>query len=214
MKKFSCPSCGAEILFKSSATVFGVCSFCQATLVRRDVNIEAIGKMAELPSDLSPFQVGSQGTFEGKNFEIIGRVKVGWDDGMWNEWYCTFQDGKNAWLVEAQGFVSLCFELEQSSIPPRQNLHLRFEVKIPNRESFFVDDIKDTICLGSEGELPFQAPQRKTGTTIDLSNSKGTFASIEYNENESRIFIGKYTSPKELKMKNLREIEGWPKWMA
>ena len=52
----NCPSCGAEVFFKSSVSVFAVCSHCQSMLVRHDMDLESLGSMAHVPDDVSPAQ--------------------------------------------------------------------------------------------------------------------------------------------------------------
>ena len=42
--------------------------------------------MAALPPDLSPFQIGTRGEWKGRGFEIVGRLRVEWEQGSWNEW--------------------------------------------------------------------------------------------------------------------------------
>ncbi|MFY0080135.1 hypothetical protein ABTQ07_20725, partial [Acinetobacter baumannii] len=59
-------------------------------MLRRDLNVEDLGKMAQLPADMSPFQLGSRGSHEGKPFKIVGRLKMAWDEGGWNEWFLAF----------------------------------------------------------------------------------------------------------------------------
>lgn len=52
-----------------------VCPFCRSTLVRTDLQWEAIGKMAALAEDLSPLYVGLRGTYGKTSFTIIGRLQ-------------------------------------------------------------------------------------------------------------------------------------------
>lgn len=91
-------------------------------VVRQDVDVASIGIMAALPEDMSPLQLGSIGKYKGNNFAILGRLKLAWEDGMWNEWYCLFDDGKEAWLAEAQGSFAFNTPLEQSSNPGTEQL--------------------------------------------------------------------------------------------
>lgn len=113
MKKFQCPSCAAEICFQSNVSVYAVCKYCASMVVRRDVDVQAIGTMAALPEDMSPFQIGTQGLYRGQMFGVVGRMKMGWSDGMWNEWFIISDNGLKGWLAEAQGTYAVCFELEE-----------------------------------------------------------------------------------------------------
>ncbi|MFN8550968.1 MAG: hypothetical protein U0103_05715 [Candidatus Obscuribacterales bacterium] len=69
MLTLSCPSCGANVDFKSKASLYAVCSFCKSSLVRHDVDLEKIGTVSDLVDDLSPIQIGTTGTFGNDKFE-------------------------------------------------------------------------------------------------------------------------------------------------
>ena len=81
-------------------------------IVRHDVNVETIGQMAVLPPDLSPLQIGAKGEVDGQPFTLIGRVRVAYDEGSWNEWCALFPEDKHGWVAEAQGFFMVSFEME------------------------------------------------------------------------------------------------------
>jgi len=59
------------VTFQSSIAVFAVCPYCRSMVVRHDVNVEAIGQMAQLPPDLSPLQIGAHGEMDGQGFTLI-----------------------------------------------------------------------------------------------------------------------------------------------
>jgi len=210
----SCPSCGATVPFKSKASVFAVCSYCRSTLVRHDMDLEAVGKMAELQDDLTPLQIGTTGKYKGKAFEIIGRMKVSYDDGFWNEWYLYFAEGKHkeGWLAEAQGFYAVCFEVDESVAPPRNDastLQPGRLIEFKNNGFFEIEDIREVKCQVSEGELPVNAPKGRESLSVDLTGPDTQMATIEYAKDEIRVFAGGYQDFDDFKFHNLREIEGW-----
>lgn len=100
MRAYDCPQCGAAVKFQSSVTVFATCGFCRSMVVRRDVDVELMGQQATLPPDLSPLQVGTRGEFNGLGFTLVGRVRVGYHEGSWNEWCADF-GGVRAAMVAA-----------------------------------------------------------------------------------------------------------------
>ncbi len=207
--QFQCPACGAEVKFKSRSSVFGVCSFCQSTLVRQDLDLKNIGKMTAMPEDMSPLQVGTLGLFEKKKFEVIGRQKIGWENGFWNEWYLCFEDGRDAWLGDAQGFYMMSFQLRKPElIPPQQGLQVGSRVSLLGN-SYKIDDIHDVSCIGSEGELPIQSVKGRLSTSVDLVGADSLFGNIDYAADENRLFLGKYIEFDDLHFTNLRKIDGW-----
>jgi hypothetical protein len=210
MLKLGCPSCGAEIIFKSKASIFGVCSYCSSMVVRHDLDLESLGKMAQLPTDMSPLQVGARGKFGNSAFELVGRLKLSWEGGYWSEWYALFENGKEGWLAEAQGQFMMSFpEAALSGIPPRESLQSGQALKLMASREFHVDDIKEAVCAGSEGELPMKCPKGRVSTSVDLSRDNGEFACIDYSDDGVRLFTGKYVEFEELKLTGLRELDGW-----
>lgn len=236
MKNYHCPSCGADLAFRSNLSVYAVCAYCRSMVVRHDVDVESIGTMAALPEDMSPLQIGTEGKYNGERFTLIGRVKMGWEDGAWNEWFFLGDDGRKGWLAEAQGSYAFSYETEESlhantqkaldehiaefkerslkasadaslrskgaGIAPGSHLTL-------SKQKFQITDIKQTECLGSEGELPFSAPKGRKTVSVDLSGDGGEFASIEISTAQTRIYIGRYVEWDDMHCHNLRPLEGW-----
>lgn len=237
MKKFNCPSCGAEVLFQSNVSVYAVCAFCSSMVVRRDLNVESIGVMAALPDDMSPIQIGTEGSYQGVGFTVIGRLKIGWADGIWNEWHLLTANGGKGWLAEAQGCYAVCFEHEDGLPPeakktldkflqagrPKDETYNRNETWVDNLRDemlgsylflnqlkYKIVDVKSAVCIGNEGELPFVAPKGRKTLTIDLLGHQGEFGSVEIAHDKTRLYLGRYLEWKELQMQNTRPLEGWP----
>ena len=211
MKSCNCPSCGASIAFMSSLSVYAVCKYCSSMVVRRDLDVESIGTMAALPQDMSPFQIGTQGKFNGVGFGIIGRMKLSWEDGDWNEWCILSEDGRRGWLAEAQGFYAVSFEIEENAEIKETNLDslpVGSFLKFPDSLLKIVD-IKEATCVGCEGELPFVAPKGRKTKSLDLVGQSGEFASIEIENNQRRAYLGRYVEWEDLHCQNFRILEGW-----
>src|SRR5262245_35570869 len=101
LRNVACPSCGAPVRFRGATSVVAVCPYCKATLVRDGVNIENIGKQAELLEDHSPIRIGAEGKHRGVGFTIVGRIQYKYGAGVWNEWHVLFPGSKSAWLSDA-----------------------------------------------------------------------------------------------------------------
>lgn len=236
MKKFNCPSCGAEVIFQSNVSVYAVCAFCSSMIVRRDIDVEAIGTMASLPDDMSPLQLGTEGSYQGNKFSIIGRMKIGWQDGVWNEWHTLHGNGERGWLAEAQGSYAVCFDYDEtlpaetvktinsylkSSKPQPPGADLNTSARTIRRQeilgtSLFIDrlkykvvDVKQAVCLACEGELPFIAPNGRKTLAIDLLGLHGEFASIELAQDNIRVYVGRYLEWNDFNFKNVRPLDDW-----
>jgi len=211
MFKLSCPACGGEVIFRSTASVYAGCSYCKSASVRHDMNLETYGSMADVQMDATPLQINTRGRFNKKNFELIGRLRIGWANGFWNEWYALFDDGQQAWLAEAQGFYAMNFEShELSLVPASKDIFIGRSFLLQSSTFCYeVDDIKKAACIGSEGELPFPAPIGRKCLSVDLSAPNGLFACIEYTERERRLFYGQYVEFKDFRFSFLRDLDGW-----
>jgi Domain of unknown function (DUF4178) len=198
MVAIACPSCGAEVPFASSSAVYAVCVYCQSMLVRNAVDTSIIGKMASLPPDTSPFQIGTEGYFGKLHFGVIGRMRQAWADGFWNEWFLLMDDGSNGWLQEAEGRYAVCQEIDDfDTNKTLQEIDLR------------VVDVKKAKCVGSQGELPFAAPQGRVSTSYDLIGDDGEFASLEICAGIRRVVSGRYLDWAALRCQNYRVFKGW-----
>ena len=209
MLKISCPACGGEVSFLSRASVFSVCPYCAQMLVRKDLSLESLGTMAQLPPDQSPLQLMTTGTCLGKNFTLIGRLKLEWEAGYWNEWHAYFDDGSSGWLADAQGFLMMSFPRPNpSALPTAAELRPGLMVQIDGK-TFKVDDIKEAVCAGSIGELPFTGAQGRRSTSVDLVGDDQAFASLDYSTEGVRTYVGRYFEFDDFKFQRLREIDGW-----
>ena len=101
----ACPNCGAPVEFRSAASAFAVCAYCQSTVVRKGDALERIGRMAELFDDFSPLQLGTSGQLPadiaaswhtGRAFMVVGRLQYRYGEGVWNEWFVSLDDASGA----------------------------------------------------------------------------------------------------------------------
>lgn len=189
-------------------SVSATCGFCKSLVVRHDTDVKLIGKQGMIMDDMSPFQVGTSGTWEGKGFRMLGRLKVLYDSGTWSEWYLMFDDGTEGWLAEAQGFYMINFEVEGEKIPDKKNLGLGASLKFKGEE-YVVDDRQEITYAGSEGELPFQVELNYQGTSIDLRGKNQKFGNILYDYTGKTLYLGNYVPFADFQFDNLREIHGW-----
>lgn len=204
MKTANCPSCGAPVSFKSSASLYAVCEFCRSTLLRSGEDLQNLGRMADLLEDSSLLQIGSEGRFRGQHFGVIGRIQLKHEAGIWNEWHILFDEGRNAWLSEAGGeFVVSSQVPVNDPLPAFETLAPEMPVTISGR-SFTVTDLESARCISGQGELPFKVEAGYDVNTADLRNSE-RFVTLDYSESPPLVFVGQPVNFDDLKLANLRE---------
>ena len=209
MKSTACPSCGAPVQFQSAASILAVCEYCKSTLVRHDLNLEDIGKMAQLQTDGSPLQLRAEGKYRGVHFAIVGRIQLRFEQGLWNEWHLLFDDMRSGWLGEAQGTYAVSFvRAIGEHVPGFASLQAGQGYKLDGRW-FEVRDIQNALCIGGEGELPFRVGAGYEAPVADLQGDGSSFATLDYSEDPPLVFLGEYVEFDALHLSGLREIDGW-----
>lgn len=209
----ACPNCGATITFRWSSAVQTVCPYCKAVLVRRDLDLEKVGMVSDLPPTASPIQLGTEGKFGGDAFVVVGRIVYQYERGGWNEWYLLTMRGTGAWLSDAQGDLAI-------SVPAKDDGALPAADALQVGQSYSIDGMRFRVAsltraryAGVEGELPFTTWDRSESLFADLdSDGAGEqlhFATIDYSDDAPVAYVGTYVELEQLAARNLRRFEGW-----
>ncbi len=194
-----------------------VCDYCRSAILRDGDTLRAAGKVATVPEDVSPLQLGTRGRFDGQAFELVGRVRWQWTDGGWNEWLALYDDGRHGWLGEAMGRFMLLGEAGQGG---RQLAIVR---KIAGGgmpvvgesgslagTKYVATDVRQVTCVASEGELPSPTITGTKALSIDLMAADGRCASIQREGKATYVYVGRYVTLADIAASNLRAFEGWP----
>ncbi len=205
----NCPNCGAPIQFRFASAVQTVCEFCKSILVRRDVDLEKVGEVADLPRDASPLQIGSEGVYEKRTFVVVGRIVYQYEQGHWNEWHIVMQDGASGWLSDAQLDYAVSFLVpNHPPFPEAKAIELNQQFALDGN-NYTVSSRTLASYRGVQGELPFEYWDKQTMLFADLRSHDARFGTIDYSEAPPLFFLGRSVSFDELKLRNLREFEGW-----
>jgi len=209
MLKSNCPQCGAPVEFKFSQAVQTTCPYCRSIIVRHDVNLEKVAEMSDIPQDASPIQLTTEGIYNNKAFYVAGRIVYEWHGGGWNEWHLAFQDGTSGWLSDAQAEYAVSFPVKNPvALPPAHNIVRGQNVRIQNID-MTVTTVTKARYAGTEGELPFEYWDKTELTFVDLRSPSSHFATIDYSEDPPLLFHGEMVDFDSLKLRNLRQFEGW-----
>lgn len=204
MQTLSCPSCGAQIQFRSSASVMAICEYCKTTVLKEIDSVKDLGKMSDVLEDYSPIQLNTTGVYGGNPFTVIGRIQLRYADGMWNEWYVMFDDGKTAWLGDASGQYTVTSEVIGDANLPRFAALIPAHSYTLNGQSYMVSDVRSADCTGGQGELPFKVGAGWQAKVVDLRCGR-SFITLDYSESTPKMYAGQAVALDELKCQLLRE---------
>ena len=82
------------------------------------------------------------------------------------------------------------------------------EVKLKGKR-FIIEDVKNVVYFGSEGELPFAFVPKEEATSIDLRSDDDTFATVSMSQHGKQVFMGRYADFDSFQFQNLRTLDGW-----
>jgi hypothetical protein len=203
------------VVFRSAAP-FTVCAHCQSLLVRRDITLESLGRVAQVPEDVSPLQLQTSGRYEQRRFTLIGRLRKAWEEGSWSEWCALFDDQQLGWLAEAQGDLMMLFErpLNTLAVAPTPDVLQQLGpggVLTIAGNRFTVTDKKRVTCIGAEGELGAGRPPGPSAkmVSIDLKGPGLELATLEAVGGHVSLFVGHYVDFEQCDFTGLRTLEGW-----
>jgi hypothetical protein len=171
------------------------------------VNLEKVGEVGDLPREVSPIQIGSEGVYRNRAFQVVGRILYEYEGGGWNEWHIVFNDAASGWLSDAQLEYDISFLAPlPEGVPPgdqiaraRQFLWegVRYEVTAVTRAHY----------RGVAGELPFECWDKSDVRFADLRTADARFGTIDYSESPPLLFLGEAVAFDDLKLKNLRPAD-------
>lgn len=205
MQIVSCPSCGAEVTFRSHASVMAVCEYCSTRVLKDADSVKDLGKMSSVLEDYSPIKIGTAGVLGGRPFTVVGRIQLRYAAGMWNEWYLLFDDGKTSWLGDSSGLYTITAEYQGNVQLPA------FEALVPgqsypiNGSPYIAAEIRTADCIGGQGELPFKVGDGYQARVADFR--RGTeFITLDYSDGpQPVIYTGLSVTLDSLQCQLLRD---------
>lgn len=192
VKQFNCPKCGSPLDLKNAGRSKSIiCPSCHSQIDLTSPEYQVIGNVGNRPApQATQFQIGMEGTLEGTQFQIIGRVVYRDDEGdVWDEWLLLSAAGEYVWISDSvnegmalwRGFVPP-EPVEPAKIHEGDTITLRGErIRVRDRGRATIDYL--------EGELTWKAQIRSTMEYIEADSPKQRI-SIEFTENEVEFYAG------------------------
>lgn len=197
-----CPSCAAEIDVDLRHANFHVCPYCQTASVVDKEALRLSGTMAVLSAPRGPLFVGAAGTVRGRQFRVLGRVRYGYEEGFWDEWYLRLDEQDEAWISEDEKRLALETRIEGAiPWPGDEAQQPGASLKIGDK-TWQVRERGRAICEGGEGQLPFQIIAEEKIPFLDLRSGEQHATLEREADGEVRMFVGEALGPGELEVDN------------
>ncbi|MEC7987073.1 MAG: DUF4178 domain-containing protein, partial [Myxococcota bacterium] len=208
MLSAQCPNCGAPVKFAHAAAPVVICSNCESTITQDDEALSRVGQVSSMSRDLSVFLLESKGTYNDRDFEIVGVLRKAMDAIRWNEWFLVFDDGGSAWLTEANGELQIYDQPPMiSGFPIDAGIGDRFEA---NDIQWMVSEQSKVKIIAAGGSLPYSVVQNQENDYLDLrTEANGIVGTIDFEDSPPTFWTGKIISFSELNMEGVRPFAGW-----
>ena len=174
-------------------------------LVRHDLDLERVGTVGDVPPSMSRIQLGTEGTYEGKAFVVVGRIIYEYERGHWSEWHIRLSDGTSAWLSDAQAEYAITRQVENPGPLPAADSCRPGQAVTLDGATYRISVITHALYAGVEGELPFEYWDKLQVEFVDLKGPGAQFATIDYSEPTPLLYTGVSVVFDELHLGNLRE---------
>ncbi|MDX1906861.1 MAG: DUF4178 domain-containing protein [Bacteroidia bacterium] len=191
-RQFECPSCGAPVIQQHAASRSIVCGYChQTSHILPAGQLAAAGAQHLLVDYGSWLSIGKTVSLAGSEYLILGRIRMNYEDGFWDEWFLRSQDGAEGWLQEDDGsfvFFRQTKVLDHRLLLDEIPVGVRINLGSGIGEVFTTSKSTATV-EGGEGELPFRI---KPGDPADFIEGlqKGQILSVELLPEDHIVFTG------------------------
>lgn len=190
-RAFECPSCGGEIRRENPASKSLSCPYCGQTSHLTDDSLEAVGRQHLLIDYGSMLRVGMRATLRDTPFSVLGRLRIKYEDGFWDEWYVQLLDkGDMAWIQEDDGAFVLFRQRESLDGIPYDAIKVGTFYDFGGEyNEVFITSKGHAQVEGGEGELPFAIVPGDPADFVEGMKAGG-LVSVEVLPDECNLFEG------------------------
>src|SRR5688572_24390437 len=97
----TCPECKLPITVRANDSNVIICSHCFAPIKKMEGYLKERINLLITKDESSAIQIGTTGEWDGRQFEIIGRVRYVFVEGYTNIWTMLLEAGNTLLLVES-----------------------------------------------------------------------------------------------------------------
>ena len=194
--------------FKFAGARAQVCRYCKFLVARTDRGLASVGRVADLAEIPSPLALGVTGYWNGKRFEVGGRLqmdRVAAPSAPWQEFAVTLVDtGELYWVAYAQGAWHYFRELSPTPpLPAVGQLRPGVPWQAPGVGSVVISEVGKKRVESGEGELPNVAVPGAVTRYADFGGPGNVFGTIDFGDGQAvvpRVFVGQRFDPVSFKL--------------
>ncbi|MFI4982219.1 MAG: DUF4178 domain-containing protein, partial [Nevskiales bacterium] len=162
----TCPSCGGTIEIKAAGYTVNVgCQYCGSVLDVANPDVKLISEFQMAARKLE-LPLGSWGTIQGIEWEVIGYLERSDDESNWHEYLVFNPYGGYRWIIRAEGSWSL------GTMLPEEPSNAFGNAVSWNGQRFSLD--YDDVATRSDYVLGEFYWRIKTGDTVQAGFYKGS----------------------------------------
>lgn len=161
-------------------------------------SLESLGQTTPIREGNSALHIGKQGEVLGRKFEVVGRVRYGYEDGYWDEWNVLLDTGAPAWIHEDEGEFS-AFDRRHTA-PGQLNLDVGAGSNVAAfGDQVFATEVGRARVVSGEGQILSELGLGKEFPYVD-GLYKGADAILLSGERHHILFLGSALEFGELKL--------------
>lgn len=208
-RTFNCPSCGAKAEV-NRVIAMGTCEYCRGAFYFKDEAVTAYGEMNVLAEPDSVLYVGATGRLKGRRFNVMGRVRYRYEEGLWDEWYLQDETFQPLWIGEDEGELSLEVPVEiKAGVPAYEEVEPGLMLNLTCGDgtvlSVSVDEMDTAVLEGIEGHLPQTLLAERQFPYVDASQGELT-VTLEYGDDGADVYRGEWIGPDDLELDQPRMV--------
>lgn len=201
--------------FKFAGARAQVCKYCNFLVARTDRGLASMGRVADLVEIPSPLAVGVTGYWNGKRFEVEGRVqldRVGAASAPWQEFYVALVDsGEGFWVAYAQGRWYWTRDVQPTpQLPALHGLRPGVSMPLSGAGMITVAEVGQRRVISAEGELPDVAMPGGVTPYVDFGAQGNVFGTLDYGDGGAippKLFVGAQFDPASFKLDSGQPME-------
>lgn len=195
--------------FRFAGAKAQVCKYCKFLVARTDRGLAPVGRVADLAEIPSPLSLGASGFWNGKRFEVSGRLqmdRVAASSAPWQEFAVTLLDtGDVYWVAYSQGAWHW---FREAQVHPQQLPSFgALRPGVPWADAAVghvtITEVGKKRVVSGEGELPNVAVPGSVSRYADFGGQGNVFGTIDYGDGQSvppRVYVGQRFDPSAFKL--------------